>query len=111
MKMKGSVVRGNGWVWVAAWGVLIPNFALATKSKPMAQEACESQASSTYKKKSVELAMATIVGNMSELEATSEREGLQRRLDAERAHCLRVEHTASRPAISYASEQASTGAL
>ena len=69
-------------------GVLVPNFALASKSKD-----CEMAAKAAYQKQNVEVAMASIVGNMSEIEVTSEKESLRKRLEKEKAHCLHGSRT------------------
>jgi hypothetical protein len=78
----GAGGRRRKIFWVLFLGALLPNFALA--------DACESQASATYSKKAVEVAMASIVGDISEVEATSQREGLQKRLESEKAKCVHV---------------------
>ena len=92
MSNMGKSIRGNRWMVVMALGLMVPNFALAAKGKaaPPAQQSCESQASVSYNKKAVEVAMASIMGDLSELEATAAREGLQRRLEVEKATCLHV---------------------
>lgn len=92
MKNMGTGVRV-----VVVTGLLLPNFALAAKPKAVAKD-CESKVSASYQKKAVEVGMASIVGSISELEAVSEREGLERRLEAEKAGCLHVAHASSVPA-------------
>jgi hypothetical protein len=102
MKTVGMSLRANRWLLVMLFGALIPNFALASKAKvsPLAKQACESQVSATFKKKAVEVSMASLMGDLSEIEATSARESLQRRLESEKASCLHMARAA-----------ASTGAL
>jgi hypothetical protein len=93
MKTVGYYSYATRYGWVIVLGVLLPNFALAAKAKPkVSQEACESKVVATFQKKKMDLAMASLLGNVSEIEATSAREGLERHLASEKAKCLHVAH-------------------
>jgi len=48
------------------------------------------QAKAKFKKLTVEAEMASIAGNLSDVEVTSERESLKKRLEKEQAHCIRL---------------------
>jgi hypothetical protein len=63
-------------------GALLPNLAMAMPTK------CEVQAHAKFQKQAVEIEMASIVGNVSSIELVSRREGLQKRLEREQAHCI-----------------------
>ncbi len=61
---------------------LVPNLVMAMPSK------CEVKAHAKFQKQAVEIEMASIVGNVSTMELASRREGLQKRLEREQAHCI-----------------------
>jgi hypothetical protein len=63
-------------------GALVPNLVMAMPSK------CEVKAHAQFQKQAVEIEMASIVGNVSSIELVSRREGLQKRLEREQAHCI-----------------------
>ncbi|MGZ3654104.1 MAG: hypothetical protein ACXVB9_04870 [Bdellovibrionota bacterium] len=77
----------SGWRVIILAGVLVPNFALASKGS---SDACEMQTRAKFKKLAVEAEMASIAGNLSDIEVTSERESLKKRLEKEKAHCIRL---------------------
>ena len=61
-------------------------------------ESCEAKAHTTFQKGAVELGMASILGLVSELEAESKREHLQRNLESQKGHCKHWAARASLPA-------------
>lgn len=69
---------------VLVLGMVLPNLGLAAPSK------CEVQAHSNFQKQSVEVEMASIAGNVSTIELASRRETLQKRLERDQAHCIRL---------------------
>ena len=91
MKTVGYSKHVAGYVLVR--GLLLPDMSLAASAAK--QDICESVAKSFYQRRSVEVALASILGSVSEIEAASEQEQLKRRLEKEKAHCLKVVRSAS----------------
>ncbi len=70
------------WSLILIAAVLVPRLALSA-------EPCESKASSVLQKKSVEIEMAVITGDLSELEIPGKKEELIRQVKREKASCRR----------------------
>lgn len=83
-------MKSVGYV-LAVLAIGVSNYALAAKMV----SPCESQAQQAFQQKRVELAMNTLVGNVGDSEATSQREGLERRWERDQAHCRHVARTLS----------------
>jgi hypothetical protein len=70
------------WSMILIAAVLVPRLALSA-------EPCESEASSVLKKKSVEIEIAVITGELSELEIPGKKEALLRLVNRQKASCRR----------------------
>jgi hypothetical protein len=88
MKTMGS---SRGWLCGIVLGALVPNLALAKLS----QAACKSQAEASFRKKSVEVELASMTGEMGLTEASLRRENLHRVLEMDQEKCLRLVHANS----------------
>ena len=87
------------WSMLLVAAVLVPRLALS------ADEPCESKASAILKKKSVDIEMAVIAGELSDLEVAGKKESILRQVRAEKESCRR--NLASRAPVA----QAQSGSL
>lgn len=81
MKIFRSYKHVFWWPLLIIAGVLAPRFALSAD--------CDQELKTAFQKKSVEMEMAVITGEATELEATSHREKLQQKMRKEKARCDR----------------------
>ncbi len=71
------------WSALFAAAAFLPRIALSA-------EPCESKVSAALQKKSVDIEMAVIAGELSDLEVASKKEGLQKQVKLEKEHCRRL---------------------
>src|SRR4051812_32907342 len=107
MKVFESRSQRYGWqiFLMMSCVVATPAFAAKTNILPLAEaSSCQSHAKAIYKKKVVEIEMASIAGDVTEMEVGNAREALQKRLGTEKENCVRMARVS-------ASTGKSTGAL
>jgi hypothetical protein len=95
MKAFKSYNFSYWWLLSILLGLMAANFAFASNGSfpPFAQKACETQAKAVFKKKAVEMELASIAGNLTEIEVGSARAGLQERYRRDSENCVRLVST------------------
>jgi hypothetical protein len=89
MKVFKSHFKFYRWPAIILVSLMASAPALAAKA-PAYSNPCQTHAHAAYKKKVVEIEMASIAGDVTEMEVGNAREALQKRLGTEKENCVRM---------------------